>query len=315
MLEANDIDQVPAEAFAALSIRRLLLWNNGVEGISDAAFHGLGDHLTELHIREPRLETLPSRVLEQLNSLSNLVIEYTPLKELPMLSNCRSLSSLHIDASYLSSLNSRALHHLPLLKTVQITNSLLEQLGEGSLSHLERLEAVNFTGNRLRTFQREWMLDLPRLKVIDLGGNLLSHADPVIQSLRPFHALQAIHLDDNLLGDLNALFVFPSLISLSAARNRIADVHQLSLEHLPVFRQLDLSSNRIRALPATLFDRVATLQDLNMAGNHIGDGVQIRRILAQLPRLRSLNLDNCRIDSIHQDTLGVSIIKLFSNNR
>jgi len=307
MLEANDINELPPDAMGSLSVRRLFLWNNGIERIGGDSFRGLGNHLVELHIREPRLGQLASDALEKLRSLTDLVIEYTPLNELPNLRHCRALSSLHIDGSLVRSLNSRALHNLQLLKTVHITNSLVQQLGDGSLSHLHHLESVNLTGNRLTTFHAEWMADLPRLKVVDLRTNLLNDIDTVVNSLRGFRTLQEIHLDNNRFEHIGAVFVFPALVSLSVSNNRAGSV-DASFERLPALRHLDLSFNAIRAWPPSLFASVPTLHDLNVAGNPIGSVMDIRRIISQLPQLRSVNLDNCGFHSIRQDSIGVKTI-------
>ena len=306
MLEANDINELPSDAFGSLSVRRLLLWNNGIERIDADSFRGLGEHLTELHIREPRLRQLASNALEELSALTGLVIEYTPLNQLPGLSRCRALSSLHIDGSDLTALNPRALHNLPLLKTVEITNSLVENLGDGSLSRLPRLESVNLTGNRLITIRTGWMIDLPHLKTVDLRTNLLNDINDVVDSLRGFHTLQEIHLDNNQFQRIDAVLVFPALVTLSVSHNRVAGIGDGSFQRLAALRHLDLSFNGIRAWPASLFAGVPSLRDLNVAGNPIGSVMDMRRIIGQLPQLRSLNLDNCGFHSIRQDTIGVN---------
>lgn len=305
MLENNDINELPSNALGSLSVHRLLLWNNGIERIDGDSFHGLGDHLIELHIREPRLDQFASNALEELSALTDLVVEYTPLNQLPSLRHCGALRSLHIDGSFLKELDADALHNLPLLKTVHITNSLVQLLADGSLSHLQHLENVNFTGNRLTTLHKKSMIDLPRLKIIDLRSNLLDDINAVVSSLKEFHTLQEIHLDNNRLEHLDAAFVFPALVSLSVSHNDVASV-AASFEHLPALRHLDLSFNSITAWPTSLFASISTLHDLNVAGNPVGSVVMdMRRIMGQLPQLRSLNLDNCGFHTISQDTIGV----------
>ena len=81
----------------------------------------------------------------------------------------------------------------------------------------------------------------------------------------------------------------------------------------PSLRLLDVSFNRLTSLPVSLLTKTPLLEDLSLAGTpFLGSfsDVRISSVLSELPRLRLLNLDECGISRINQQTLGV----WFGNN-
>uniref|UniRef100_A0A914QJV9 Uncharacterized protein n=1 Tax=Panagrolaimus davidi TaxID=227884 RepID=A0A914QJV9_9BILA len=69
------IDQISEGIFTGLSIRRLILQNNGLQDIKKGAFSGtLLNSLRELEIRSNGFEVIPENGITELRSLESLVL-------------------------------------------------------------------------------------------------------------------------------------------------------------------------------------------------------------------------------------------------
>ena len=160
--------------------------------------------------------------------------------------------------------------------------------------------------------KRGWWSNWPSLKVVDLRSNSLKEIHSVLDFLRPFaHNLQSLHLDHNAIASTNTdthVFPFPRLTSLTLSFNHIQHVVGAPGQEWPSLRSLDLSHNALTVIPMAMLSRARSLEDLRLAGNPLADPTfNVRPLLASLPHLRSLNLDDCGIDRISQQTLGVVI--------
>ena len=317
MLEDNDMTEIPADTFKILPVvRRLLLWNNGLEKLSNQSLNGLGPHLTELHIREPRLDEIPVGGLDSLISLEKLIIERTPLVQFPSLIFCHSLNALHLDETLISEIGISALIDLPRLKEVQIINSRLTTFHDQALFNLPLLETLNLTGNRLSFINRRGWTQLPELKIVDLHNNEITEAHSILNLLKNFKQLKTLHLDHNQINNVDfgsETFTFPELNAFTISHNSIEHFTSGQYRNWPSLRLLDVSFNRLTSLPVSLLTKTPLLEDLSLAGNpFLGSfsDVRISSVLSELPRLRLLNLDECGISRINQQTLGV----WFGNN-
>lgn len=312
MLEENDLSELRPDLFRGqLMVRRLLLWNNGLERVTDGALDSLGAHLKELSLREPRLSELPEGTLDSMVQLEKLMIEHTPLTRLPRLMFCQSLLAIHLDETRLSRLDTHALFDLRNLVAVQMTNSYISDLADQAFSTLPRLEFLNLTGNWLTTMKRGLLHLLPQLTVVDLRSNAFTDIHSVLDALRPFNNLQTLHLDHNKISSLQMgqdVVSFPKLTVLTLSHNRISEVVSAPYQSWPLLRFLDLSFNEISSVPSSFLSRTRLLEDLNLAGNPIvPQELNFRQVLSGLPHLRSLNLDQCGIEQISQQSFGVKL--------
>ncbi|GBF94546.1 hypothetical protein Rsub_06661 [Raphidocelis subcapitata] len=160
--------------------------------------------------------------------------------------------------------------------------------------------------------------DLPGIKGADLSQNRLT---AVPSSIGRLSSLASLRLADNRLGDggvpwdalaqlrgltlltldRNALTRLPvglsgcsGLVRLSASANALAAVEEGSLAGLAALRELDLSDNALKALPAAI-GGLSSLEDLNACGNQVAE---IPGSVTRLGRLQSLRLDNNRVKTL-----------------
>ena len=313
MLEDNDLPEIHADTFRNLPVQKLLLWNNGLVKMANQSFNGLGQHLTELHLRESRLREIPPGVFDSLISLEKLIIERTPLVQLPSLIFCQSLRALHIDETLVSEISHGAFVDLPRLKIVQITNSLLKNFQDRTILNLPVLELLNLTGNHLSNMNPSGWVQLPQLKIVDMRNNKLSEIYSILNLLRNFNKLKTLHLDYNQITNIDIAFeafTFPELNTLTISHNLIEHFVNAQYKNWPSLRFFDLSFNQLSSLPLSLLAKTPLLEDLSLAGNPLmrsSFDIRISSVLSELPRLRLLNLDHCGIVKITQQTLGVRI--------
>ncbi|CAL5048163.1 unnamed protein product [Urochloa decumbens] len=142
-----------------------------------------------------------------------------------------------------------------------------------------RLPSRNLTG------PVSWavLANLSALAALDLSGNALQGAIPGAFWRAP--SLRAVDVSGNQLGGALRVDPNPRLRSLNASRNRFTGVE--GLEGLSGLAALDVSANRIRAVPRGL-RRLARLERLDLSRNAMRG-----RFPADLPplgRLRSLNV-------------------------
>ena len=305
MLEDNDLNELPPKCFGSLAIRRLLLWNNDVERISSATFQGLQVYLNELNIREPNLSEFPPDSLESLTALKRLIVEHTPLTQLPRLAQFRLLRRLHVDHTLVSRLDAGSLTS-EWLQIVQVANSQLDTIEAGSLSQLKRLLVVNFTNNLLDTFEQS-SVGAPVLNTLDLRSNRISNVTRMLPSLQSFTLLEALHLDDNRIETIpgRGIASLPSLKTLTISRNGIRTIGDQSFADLPRLTTLDVGDNQLRSLPELAFLRTGSIRRLILAGNPIEDARQIGGAIRHQPSLDTLNLNECQIQTIRRDSFEV----------
>jgi Leucine-rich repeat (LRR) protein len=255
-------------------------------------------------------------VLDSLLSLEKLIIERTPLVQLPSLIFCQSLRTLHIDETLVGEISHGAFVDLPRLKVVQITNSLLKNFQDRAFLNLPALELLNLTGNHLSIINPSGWAQLPQLKVVDVRNNKLREIYSIFSMLSNFKKLKTLHLDHNQITDIGVAFEafnFPELNAFTISYNLIEHFVSAQYKNWPSLRFLDLSFNQLSSFPLSLLAKTPQLKDLSLAGNPLMKSsfdVRISSILSELPRLRLLNLDHCGIIKITQQTIGVRIGKV-----
>lgn len=82
-LEANLVHELPSYSFYGLSLIKLNLKGNQIIKISEYAFAGLEDTLTDLNLAENKIRVFPMTSLRRLEHLTSLRLAWNEVSELP----------------------------------------------------------------------------------------------------------------------------------------------------------------------------------------------------------------------------------------
>lgn len=131
---------------------------------------------------------------------------------------------------------------------------------------------LNLSNHLLHTVPLS-ILPVPRLTALDLSQNFIS---TLAFNISPLSSLRSLDLSHNLLTSLPTHLVasLPQLVhlaSLSLAHNRLWDLSALPSHQLRALTHLDLSHNRLSAMPAHL-SCLTRLQVLSLGGNAFTGG-------------------------------------------
>ncbi|CAG7818127.1 unnamed protein product [Allacma fusca] len=292
IVENNRMPTLPARAFGALRIGRLLLRNNGLESISRNAFAGLEQSIEELYIVEDKLVDFPFDSIENLKNLEAFTIEKSRIRLLPRFNGLNRLKHVRIDGSLISSFPVGAFASMASVKQIHVVNSNLGSLAEGIFGPLETLLLANFSGNRIDLIQRRSFALLPKLEVLSIASNNLDDSVAVGRACEELTSLKSLDISKNKFKILpEGSFVnLRTLQMLNLASNKIMQVNARSFTHLPALRKVDMSDNLIRNLPANFFDAAPLLEELRLRKNLMGTANEIGEVLGTLKSLRFLDL-------------------------
>ncbi|XP_035239265.1 amphoterin-induced protein 3-like [Anguilla anguilla] len=138
----------------------------------------------------------------------------------------------------------------PPTATLDLSHNRLERLEPGGVFGLPRLRVLLLSHNQLRALGGGAFRNASALRVLDLSCNALRVLDG--RSLQGLPALQELLLFSNRLArvESHALLPLPALRHAYLSHNRLTSFPFFSLRHAhPGLLTLDLSSNRLRALP------------------------------------------------------------------
>ncbi|XP_048832618.1 podocan [Brienomyrus brachyistius] len=272
IMSSNFLRYVPRNLPKALY--RLHLKNNKLEKIPPGAFDSLF-HLRELYLQNNLLSNdgIDDETFSHLNRLEYLDLSNNNLSMVPK-GLPRNLVLLHLEKNSLSSIPADALTPIRNLEYLLLHNNQLRarSIHPMAFHGLKKLHTLHMYNNQLERVPR----GLPRrAKTLMLLHNFISEIER------------------------NDLALLYTLIELNLSYNKITSprLHREAFRKLRLLESLDLSGNKLHALPVGL---PKSLQVLKVKDNQmitIPEGA-----LAGMSKLRELNLGNnqLKLSSIYQ---------------
>ena len=197
ILEANELTEVPARAFAGLSgvdwlflngnrlaslpsglfsdmsgLAVLNLGRNQLSGLPTQAFENLSS-LRSLYLEGNRLSSLPTQAFAGLSGLQRLGLNFNGLTELPrgVFSPLPALTHLWLSGNPLRTLQTSDFSNLPSLEALHLAQVELTRLPPGLFSDLGNLAQLDLRFNRLNQLAAGAFLGLTKLRGLRLSGN------------------------------------------------------------------------------------------------------------------------------------------------
>ena len=197
ILEANELTEVPARAFAGLSgvdwlflngnrlaslpsglfsdmsgLAVLNLGRNQLSGLPTQAFENLSS-LRSLYLEGNRLTSLPTQAFAGLSGLQRLGLNFNGLTELPrgVFWPLPALTHLWLSGNPLRTLQTSDFSNLPSLEALHLAQVELTRLPPGLFSDLGNLAQLDLRFNRLNQLAAGAFLGLTKLRGLRLSGN------------------------------------------------------------------------------------------------------------------------------------------------
>ncbi|XP_067227610.1 podocan [Chanodichthys erythropterus] len=272
IMSSNFLRYVPKALPTALY--RLHLKNNKLEKIPAGAFDNLS-HLRELYLQNNFLSNdgMDNETFSHLNSLEYLDLSNNNLTAVP-LGLPRNIVLLHLEKNYIQSITINALTPVRNLEYLLLHNNRLRSrsIHPAAFMGLKRLHTVHMYNNLLERVPR----GLPRrAKTLMLLHNLISEIGR---------------------NDLIALYTLTEL-NLSYNRLTSAKLHRDAFRKLRILETLDLSGNKLQALPLGLPKSLQVLKVKDNQMTEIPEGA-----LLGMSSLREIYLSNnqLKLNSIYQ---------------
>uniref|UniRef100_A0A9J7ZUI6 Podocan n=1 Tax=Cyprinus carpio carpio TaxID=630221 RepID=A0A9J7ZUI6_CYPCA len=272
IMSSNFLRYVPKGLPTALY--RLHLKNNKLEKIPSGVFNSLF-HLRELYLQNNFLcnDGMDNDTFSHLNSLEYLDLSNNNLSSVP-LGLPRNLILLHLEKNSIQSITVNALTPIRNLEYLLLHNNHLHSgsIHPAAFQGLKRLHTVHMYNNLLERVPR----GLPRrAKTLMLLHNLISEIGR---------------------NDLNTLYTLTEL-NLSYNRLTSAKLHREAFRKLRILETLDLSGNKLQTLPLGLPKSLQVLKVKDNQMDEVPEGA-----LMGMSSLRELYLTNnqLKLNSIYQ---------------
>ena len=258
--------------------------------------------------REPTLSQLEENGLAHLNHLEKLTLDNCHFRSIPSrafwgLTTLKSLKIQTRNAGVLA-IEVRALEGLRNLESLDLSGNYIRHVAPGVLCSLPKLAQLNLAQNEIASLSdlglnQKSCPNLAHLKSLDLSHNGISGI--TVRQMSQWPGLEELNLANNYVRSIEkaSFLEAHNLKKIDLSNNQLSSLHRITFE-LKNLKSLILANNTINNIPDTIFHESLTYLDLS--GNFLTSISP--RLLLNLSELKSLDLRNNELESIHGQALA-----------
>ncbi|KAH8348149.1 hypothetical protein KR084_004834 [Drosophila pseudotakahashii] len=235
----------------------------------------LPSYVQTLHLANNKLNDTTVLEIRNLSNLTKVSLKRNLLEVIPKFVGLSGLKHLVLANNHITSISSEALAALPLLRTLDLSRNQLHTIEVNSFPKPNSLVHLILSFNEITTVNEHSFAALNNLTDLELNNNRLSTLP--IRVFKNLNRLKKLALNFNQL-EIN-WSTFSGLVSM---------------------KNLQLKSNKIRALQDGVFYVMHNIETIDLAMNQISS--LSRQGLFNLTKLRHLNLSYNAINRIEVDT-------------
>lgn len=276
-LDRRNLVWIPSRKLALLPIRRIWLTGNRLPNrynFSHDAFRGsaIENALEELYLGACQLKELRKELVSGLRRLRELHLWDNQLNSFPsgFFNDLPALRVLVAWGNRFEQLHAGMFSALSALRRLDLDRNNIGMLDSEPFRNLDNLEVLSLAGNRIGSLDSGVFTHVPKLRILKLDHNIITAVSP--QAFAGLSELTVLALEHNRLRQLPDR-VFTGLKKVEIIRlhdNVIEQVTRATFgERLPALLELDLSRNRLSAVPSAAFKHCTKLKRLLLDGNKL----------------------------------------------
>lgn len=292
-LGGNLIHNLPDKIFSsAHNLEILYLYNNKLTKLSEHVFKSL-QSLKVLDLSNNHLEDLPPAVFEDLVAVEKINLRNNKLKNLPenlfkstlklkwlelsnnvhldvlpenLLFGLVNLENISMNSCNISRIPPHFFSQVTKLRMIQMSNNGINYLPGDLLQHNPNLETFLVDYNNLVTLPPELFKKQFKLEILGISKNKLHYLPKNI--FNNLIKLKVINLSFNNITELesNIFRNMQSLEEFQISNNYLRKIDNLGIGNL---KKIDISKNRLTAMPEFNWDIYLYLEELNLQYNNI----------------------------------------------
>lgn len=184
--ESNEITNLPDYSFYGLRLVKLNMKGNLLENISEFAFAGLEESITEIDLSENKIKSFPMSALKKLEHLRSLRLSFNEISLLygyPGQTRFTSLIFLDLSSNLFQQIKEDSFRSFPYLKTLSLYNNKIEMIHKNAFNTLRELQSLDISHNRVVYLDAETFQMTRKLQTIDLSHNHVHYISGLFSNL------------------------------------------------------------------------------------------------------------------------------------
>lgn len=305
-LQDNTIEYIAEKAFSHLSsLKVLVLTNNRLRLIEADTFSGLVN-LHELWLQNNHMELIHSDAFMNLTRLQYLNLKNNSLTSFPIAINrMEFLQDLDLSSNSISNITNDTFENLKNLIVLDLQSNLIGNLSRGTLRDQYSLRILDLSKNRVQSLEHGIFDDAIELERIKLNDNLLSDINGLFMNLQN---LKSLNISRNNITWFDYALIPTGLITLDMHSNHIDSLgNYFELESVLKLRFMDASFNKIKEINAATFPNSIEIASLrNNSLSIINSFTFMSKTNLSMMDLRNNDIQNLDINALRIRSIPIT---------